>query len=69
MAVDGGQRDADLCSQVDGTARVTGDEHRPQFECLAFDCVTGGNLLRGGGCRFGGHAAVLPVFANEPIGV
>ena len=51
VPVDGGQRDADLRGRVDGPV----DDDGAQFQRLALDGVTCGDLLGGGGCRLGRH--------------
>lgn len=61
MPVDRRERNADLRGGVDGAVHHDG----AQFQRLAFDRVAGSDLLRGGGCRFGGHVAVPPMCANE----
>ena len=52
VAVDGGQRNAHLRGRIDGAV----DDDGAQFQRLALDGVTGGDLLGGGGCRLGRHA-------------
>ena len=52
VPVDGGQRDAHLRGRVADPV----DDDGAQFQRLAFDGVTCGDLLCGGGCRLGRHA-------------